>query len=151
MSGIDSTHDPALRSWVASAAGHGEFSIQNLPLGIFSRTGEKPRPGVAIGDRVLDLPAVTGLLGHPAIDRFTMSLMAWMIIIAVRASAPGRYDLGKARINYLANGKPGGRTRTSTRRSTKYAGSIPAARVVERDAAPGLLVPWVKPAAGQSF
>src|ERR1700722_265002 len=62
MSGIDSTHDPALRSWVVSAAGHGEFPIQNLPLGIFSRTGEKPRPGVAIGDRVLDFPAVTGLL-----------------------------------------------------------------------------------------
>lgn len=62
MSGIDSTHDPALRSWVESAAGHGEFPIQNLPLGIFSRTGEKPRPGVAIGNRVLDLPAVTDLL-----------------------------------------------------------------------------------------
>jgi fumarylacetoacetase len=62
MSGIDSTHDPALRSWVESAAGHGEFPIQNLPLGIFSRTGEKPRPGIAIGDRVLDLPAVSRLL-----------------------------------------------------------------------------------------
>jgi fumarylacetoacetase len=33
-----------------------------LPLGIFSRTGEEPRPGVAIGDRVLDLSAVTRLL-----------------------------------------------------------------------------------------
>jgi fumarylacetoacetase len=62
MSGIDSTHDPALRSWVESAAGHGEFPIQNLPLGIFSRSGEKPRPGVAIGDRILDLTAVSGLL-----------------------------------------------------------------------------------------
>lgn len=64
MSGIDATHDPGLRSWVESAAGHGEFPIQNLPLGIFSRTGEAPRPGVAIGDRVLDLPAVSGLLPH---------------------------------------------------------------------------------------
>ncbi len=62
MAGIDSTHDPELRSWVESAAGHGEFPIQNLPLGIFSRSGEKPRPGVAIGDRVLDLPAIAGLL-----------------------------------------------------------------------------------------
>ena len=62
MSGIDATHDPALRSWVESAAGHGEFPIQNLPLGVFSRTGEKPRPGVAIGDRVLDLPAIASLL-----------------------------------------------------------------------------------------
>ena len=62
MSAIDSTHNPALRSWVESAAGHGEFPIQNLPLGIFSRAGEKPRPGIAIGDRVLDLPAVSNLL-----------------------------------------------------------------------------------------
>lgn len=59
---IDSTHDPALRSWVESARGHGEFPIQNLPLGIFSRPGEKPRPGVAVGDRVLDLPAIAELL-----------------------------------------------------------------------------------------
>jgi fumarylacetoacetase len=62
MSRIDATHDPALRSWVESAAGHAEFPIQNLPLGIFSRTGEKLRPGVAIGDRVLDLCAITPLL-----------------------------------------------------------------------------------------
>ena len=62
MTAIDATHDPALRSWVKSAHRHGEFPIQNLPLGIFSRPGEKPRPGVAIGDRVLDLPALAGLL-----------------------------------------------------------------------------------------
>ena len=62
MSGIDATHDPALHSWVQSAQGHGEFPIQNLPLGIFSRASEKPRPGVAIGDGVLDLPAVARLL-----------------------------------------------------------------------------------------
>ena len=62
MIGVDATHDPALRSWVASAQGHGEFPIQNLPLGIFSRAGEAPRAGVAIGDRILDLPAIRGLI-----------------------------------------------------------------------------------------
>jgi len=62
MSAIDATHDPKLASWVESAAGHGDFPIQNLPLGIFSRAGEKPRPGVAIGERVLDLAALAGLL-----------------------------------------------------------------------------------------
>jgi fumarylacetoacetase len=62
MAGIDATHDPALRSWVESAQRHGEFPIQNLPLGIFSRPGEQPRPGVAIGDRVLDLSALAALL-----------------------------------------------------------------------------------------
>ncbi len=31
------------------------FPIQNLPYGIFSPAGDAPRPGVAIGDKVLDL------------------------------------------------------------------------------------------------
>ncbi len=55
---LDSTHDEHLRSWVASANGHRDFPIQNLPLGIFSPPGGAPRPGVAIGDMILDLAAV---------------------------------------------------------------------------------------------
>ena len=54
----DATHDPALRSWVASANAPGnDFPIQNLPLGRFRRSGsdEPLRCGVAIGDQVLDL------------------------------------------------------------------------------------------------
>src|SRR5262245_55862673 len=54
---IDETHDPARRSWVASANGHAEFPIQNLPFGVFSAPGEAPRGGVAIGDEVFDLKA----------------------------------------------------------------------------------------------
>ncbi|MFJ4055850.1 fumarylacetoacetase [Pseudomonas sp. NPDC089743] len=46
------------RSWVEHANGHSDFPLQNLPLGIFSRPGETPRCGVAIGDAVLDLEAV---------------------------------------------------------------------------------------------
>ena len=57
MSGIDETHDRARQSWVASAQGHPEFPIQNLPLGVFSRSGEKPRGGAAIGDSIFDLKA----------------------------------------------------------------------------------------------
>ena len=58
MAGLDRTHDPARRSWVASANGHADFPIQNLPLGVFSPPGEaEPRGGVAIGDYVLDLAA----------------------------------------------------------------------------------------------
>jgi fumarylacetoacetase len=53
----DETHDPALTSWVASAKGHRDFPIQNLPYAIFSPRGEHPRAGVAIGDAILDLRA----------------------------------------------------------------------------------------------
>ncbi|WP_141578576.1 fumarylacetoacetase [Actinomadura sp. WMMA1423] len=41
-------------SWVEGSQ-DGGFGIENLPYGIFSRPGELPRVGVAIGDRVLDL------------------------------------------------------------------------------------------------
>jgi fumarylacetoacetase len=54
---IDETHDPALRSWVASANSHSEFPIQNLPLGVFSPHNGGARGGIAIGDRILDIGA----------------------------------------------------------------------------------------------
>src|SRR5208283_666248 len=57
MSGIDETHDAKRESWVASARGHGEFPIQNLPFGVFSPPGGGPRGGVAIGDAIFDLQA----------------------------------------------------------------------------------------------
>ena len=57
MSVIDETHDPRRDSWVASARGHAEFPIQNLPFGIFSPSGGVPRGGVAIGDMIFDLKA----------------------------------------------------------------------------------------------
>jgi fumarylacetoacetase len=59
MSMIDETHDPQRESWVASARAHSEFPIQNLPFGVFSRAGEPPRGGVAIGDMIFDIK--TGL------------------------------------------------------------------------------------------
>ncbi|QCI10791.1 fumarylacetoacetase [Pseudomonas putida] len=51
-------HTALARSWVEHANGHSDFPLQNLPLGIFSRSGELPRCGVAIGDAILDLEAV---------------------------------------------------------------------------------------------
>ena len=60
MREINHTHDPAARSWVASANSHPEFPIQNLPYAEF-RTRAGPdtcRGGVAIGDQVLDLAAL---------------------------------------------------------------------------------------------
>jgi fumarylacetoacetase len=56
-SALDETHDPQRESWVASAQGHPEFPIQNLPLGVFSRDDGAPRGGIAIGDSILDLRA----------------------------------------------------------------------------------------------
>jgi fumarylacetoacetase len=53
----DETHDPKRQSWVASAQGHPEFPIQNLPLGIFSSGSDAPRGGIAIGDKIFDLNA----------------------------------------------------------------------------------------------
>jgi fumarylacetoacetase len=58
MPQLDQTHDPKLGSWVASANGHPDFPIQNLPLGVFTPPGGgTPRAGAAIGDMVLDLVA----------------------------------------------------------------------------------------------
>ncbi|MGD9902220.1 MAG: fumarylacetoacetase [Vicinamibacterales bacterium] len=53
---LDTTHDAARRSWVASANGHADFPIQNLPIGVFTPpAGGGPRGGVAIGDEILDI------------------------------------------------------------------------------------------------
>lgn len=60
MSRLDETHDPARLSWVASANGHPDFPIQNLPHGVFSLPDKAPRGGVAIGDSILDLASATG-------------------------------------------------------------------------------------------
>ena len=59
---IDETHDRARQSWVASANGHPEFPLQNLPFGVFSPPGStapnaQPRGGMAIGDMIFDLRA----------------------------------------------------------------------------------------------
>jgi fumarylacetoacetase len=62
---LDETHDPALRSFVASAnAPDGDFPIQNLPYAVFRRRGDgaPPRVGVAIGTEILDIAGIAGLL-----------------------------------------------------------------------------------------
>jgi len=47
-------NNPALKSWVAVPE-NSDFSIQNLPFGIFKTANLTPRVGVRIGDSVLDL------------------------------------------------------------------------------------------------
>jgi len=61
-SAVNFTHDPAATSWLASAQAPGcDFPVQNLPYGVFRRRGstESFRGGVAIGDQVLDLAALS--------------------------------------------------------------------------------------------
>ena len=63
---IDYTHTPDLTSWVDGANGHPDFPIQNLPLGIFAPANGAPRPGIAIGDMILDLTGIAELLPDTA-------------------------------------------------------------------------------------
>jgi fumarylacetoacetase len=62
MSVVNETHDIELTSWVDSA-NHAEcdFSIQNLPFATFKRKNSDKalRGGVAIGDQIVDLKAVS--------------------------------------------------------------------------------------------
>ncbi len=68
MTELDETHDPEASSWVDGVDAHPEFPVQNLPLGVFSPPGGGKRGGMAIGDFVLDLSAVVGLLERDASD-----------------------------------------------------------------------------------
>ena len=58
---IDETHSVARRSWVASANGHADFPIQNLPFGVFTPGNGAACGGVAIGDEIFDLAAALDL------------------------------------------------------------------------------------------
>jgi len=65
-------------SWVQSAGGS-DFPIQNLPLGIFSEAKGRRRPGVAIGDYVLDLAAIADLLDEDWRDDLAQPVLnAWL-------------------------------------------------------------------------
>lgn len=91
------TQPTPARSWVASANGHADFPLQNLPLGIFSRNGEPPRSGVAIGDFILDL--------HATLDAFDGEARR-----AVEATAGGQLN------GLFALGRGPGRTTRSVDR-----------------------------------
>ena len=47
-------NNPSLRSWLEIPA-NSDFPIQNLPFGIFSTSDRSARPGVAIGEFIIDL------------------------------------------------------------------------------------------------
>jgi fumarylacetoacetase len=106
----DETHDPALRSWVASAAG-GEFPIQNLPFGVFRHDfEERPRVGIAIGDHVLDCLAATragcfASLGPVVAD----ALQSWSLNALLALGRPGARAVRHAASRLLRVDTPEGR------------------------------------------
>jgi fumarylacetoacetase len=101
MAGIDHTHDPALTSWVATANGHSEFPIQNLPLGMFSLGDDPPRAGIAIGDMILDVTAAQDALDGAAELSGASSLNAFL-----GRGAAARAKLRRAASALLAQGAP---------------------------------------------
>ncbi|WP_214108522.1 fumarylacetoacetate hydrolase family protein [Acrocarpospora catenulata] len=69
----------AITSWAWIPEGS-DFPVTNLPFGVFSRRGELPRVGVAIGDHVLDLDLLrtAGLLPREA-NWFAAGTLNWFL------------------------------------------------------------------------
>ena len=76
---LNQTHDPKLASWVEGAEPGSDFPIQNLPIGIFSEAKGLRRPGVAIGDYILDLTASADLLDEEWREDLSQPILnAWL-------------------------------------------------------------------------
>lgn len=71
-----------------------DFSLHNLPLGIFSTPGEPPRVGVAIGEEVVDLKALAelGLLDIP-VEVVSQSSLNSFIALGKKKTASIRLQL----------------------------------------------------------
>lgn len=101
---LDETHDPELRSWVASANEPGaEFPIQNLPFGLFRIAGSPdiPRIGVAIGEAIIDLGSCSreGLLqGVPSAVIAACQQPSLNALMAFGREASGSVRLALSRI-----------------------------------------------------
>lgn len=78
----------AIHTWVNVPA-DSDFSIYNLPFGIFSTTTRTPRVGVAIGDQIVDLQEVAkqGLLENWAPDQSVFSEKSLNRFIALGKTA----------------------------------------------------------------
>jgi fumarylacetoacetase len=108
---LDETHDPQIRSWVETAnALDCDFTLQNLPFGIFRRHGrdEPFRVGVAIGDAILDLshPAAAGLIAPPAAAACRSPALNDLMALGPQAWRPIRVALSRA----LRAGHPAARS-----------------------------------------
>lgn len=96
VTGTDETHDPSLTSWVPTAEPGSDFPVQNLPLGIFSEAKGRRRPGVAIGDYILDLAAVADLL-----DEEWREDLAQPVLNGWLARGPGKHRALRERLSEI--------------------------------------------------
>jgi fumarylacetoacetase len=103
----DLTHEAGRRSFVASANGHADFPLQNLPLGVVAIGGGAPRAAVAIGDMVLDLDAVlaAGLLDGEA-EEAVAAATGGMLNAMLALGAPARRALRLRLFELLAEDQP---------------------------------------------
>ena len=107
---LDATHDPALRSWVASANdGVTDFPIQNLPYARARRSGtdEPWRIMVAIGDQALDLAAAVIAAEHTDAQAAALAPLARGDLNAFMARGLADWQLVRASLSRaLAAGSP---------------------------------------------
>src|SRR5690554_8056551 len=104
MSQLNETHDPGLKSWVASAnVPNNGFPIQNLPFGVFREKGGNKafRVGVAIGDKVLDMAALAALqpwqgLAADALQACTGSTLNALMALGTAHWSALRRELSRA-------------------------------------------------------
>jgi fumarylacetoacetase len=118
MRTLDETHDPKRRSWVDSANDSAaDFPIQNLPFGIFQRATSPgragsplpaaPRPGVAIGDRILDLDACAREGLFRGLDAALIAAFHAPTLNALMALRPAHWSALRRRVAALLCAKDG--------------------------------------------
>ena len=88
------------RSWVPVAT-ESDFTLANLPYGVFSRSGEAARVGVAIGEQVLDLAALAaaGLLDGTLVQ--PRATLATSSLNSLLAEAPAAWRALRGRLTEL--------------------------------------------------
>ncbi|MRW89857.1 fumarylacetoacetase [Duganella sp. FT80W] len=105
---LNETHDPALRSWVASAnTADTDFPLQNLPFCLFRRAGrdEAYRGGVAIGDQIVDLGAIGNALDDAApAARAAAALGALSSLNALMDAGPQAWSALRLALSRLLRG-----------------------------------------------
>ncbi|VXB23927.1 fumarylacetoacetase [Maribacter litoralis] len=84
-----------LNTWV-SVPNNSDFSIYNLPFGIFSLNSDEPRAGIAIGEQIIDLAAVSelGLLDVEA-TFFRQKTLNEFIALGKKTTNKVRLDIQK--------------------------------------------------------